>query len=354
MMNHRLLTLDEELALGRRIQSGDKGAFEELVEHNLRLVHKIARKFYADDPAMTYDDLVQIGMLGLLTAARRYDPERGNRFATYATWWIRQHIQRAALTSGPIQRSANPGYQHQRPASARIQAIRQMPVARLDTPLRDRRGDDSDNTLGDITASAGPSVEEQVLSRIETESLFSALRLNPRGQAIVRDWLSGMPRDEAQQMHGVSHSWIHSMLKSRKERLMSQNGLTPQICKEDGCNEVRMVSKNGAVLSYCPEHQRAYWREAARASKQNKQQHPATSTRLRRQVRPLPPPEETPALGVVDEVLPSVEQIAPGDHGCNDACDACIYRQVLDLVAERYPDVAELVSAMLTVNKWRR
>lgn len=89
-----LLSWDEEKALGERIMAGDESAKNELVEHNLRLVISVARK-YIGHAGMTFMDLVQEGNIGLIKAADKFDPSKGYKFSTYATWWIRQTVSRA-------------------------------------------------------------------------------------------------------------------------------------------------------------------------------------------------------------------------------------------------------------------
>ena len=98
---HRLLTRDEEVELARRIERGDLAAKERLVNSNLRLVISNARSYEGLDlPLM---DLIQEGMLGLIRAAEKFDWRKGYKFSTYATFWIRESIQRAiANRSRPI------------------------------------------------------------------------------------------------------------------------------------------------------------------------------------------------------------------------------------------------------------
>lgn len=93
-----LLTAEEEIALAQRIRAGDEFACQELAEANLRLVVKLARKFR--HPGMTLADLIQEGNLGLMEAVRKFDPDKGCRFSTYAVWWIRQAITRAIANKG--------------------------------------------------------------------------------------------------------------------------------------------------------------------------------------------------------------------------------------------------------------
>lgn len=90
---YRLLTLEEEVDYARRVQKGDKDALESLINANLRLVVKIAKAYVV--PEMNLMDLVQEGNMGLMSAARKFNPERGVRFSTYSSWWIKQSILRA-------------------------------------------------------------------------------------------------------------------------------------------------------------------------------------------------------------------------------------------------------------------
>ena len=89
----RLLTHEEELDLGRRARAGDARARARLIGKNLRLVVSVAKKYRG--MGLPFEDLIQEGNLGLIKAAERFDPELGNRFSTYAIWWIRQAIGRA-------------------------------------------------------------------------------------------------------------------------------------------------------------------------------------------------------------------------------------------------------------------
>src|SRR5918998_17219 len=94
----RLLTHEEEIDLGRRTREGDKTARSELIEKNLRLVIPIAKKYRG--MGLPFGDLIQEGNIGLMRAADKFDPEKGFRFSTYATWWIRQAVQRAVADKG--------------------------------------------------------------------------------------------------------------------------------------------------------------------------------------------------------------------------------------------------------------
>ncbi len=90
-----LLTAEEEVFYARRALRGDEAARKRMIESNLRLVVKISRRYINRGLALL--DLVEEGNLGLIRAVEKFDPERGFRFSTYATWWIRQTIERAIM-----------------------------------------------------------------------------------------------------------------------------------------------------------------------------------------------------------------------------------------------------------------
>ena len=93
-----LLTHQEEIDLSKRAKAGDQKARQRLIEKNLRLVVSVAKKYRGY--GLPFEDLIQEGNIGLMKAVEKYDPERGFRFSTYATWWIRQAVQRAVADKG--------------------------------------------------------------------------------------------------------------------------------------------------------------------------------------------------------------------------------------------------------------
>ncbi len=94
----KLLTHAEEVDLSKRAKAGDKRARQRLIEKNLRLVVSVAKKYRG--MGLPFEDLIQEGNIGLMKAVEKFDPDRGWRFSTYATWWVRQAVQRAVADKG--------------------------------------------------------------------------------------------------------------------------------------------------------------------------------------------------------------------------------------------------------------
>ena len=142
-----LLTAAQELALARAMRAGDFSARQTLIERNLRLVVSIARHYAHRGLALP--DLVEEGNLGLIHALEKFDPERGFRFSTYATWWIRQSIERAVMSqSRTIRLPANVVKE----MNVVLRAMRHLETR---APSGER-----DTTLEDVAHLLGKSVDE--------------------------------------------------------------------------------------------------------------------------------------------------------------------------------------------------
>jgi RNA polymerase primary sigma factor len=135
-----LLTADEERALGTRVRAGDEAAIAELATRNLRFVISVAKRYQHRGVAL--GDLIGEGNVGLLRAARRFDPALGVRFISYAVWWIRQALQSAIARQCSVVRIPI--------VVARSEGARRPADISLDTPL----SSDGNQTLLDLIGSA--------------------------------------------------------------------------------------------------------------------------------------------------------------------------------------------------------
>jgi len=95
-----LLTAEEEISLGRKIQKGDREARDKMIRSNLRLVISIAKRYV--NLGVPLSDLIEEGNIGLMKGVEKFDPERGFRFSTYAAWWIKQGVSRAVIDQGKM------------------------------------------------------------------------------------------------------------------------------------------------------------------------------------------------------------------------------------------------------------
>ncbi|MET7635712.1 sigma-70 family RNA polymerase sigma factor [Streptomyces sp. NPDC005078] len=217
-----------------------------LVAHNQRLVHSLARHYV--EQGLEYEDLFQHGVLGLLRAVRKFDPEMGNKFSTYATWWIRQAITRAIADEGSIIRV--PVHMHEvmrkvanaeralqsrgRPAGAADVAVAcDLRVEKVEEVRRlSRRVDSLDRVIGDGAhlgdlvgaAYARPSVEHQVVAEMHLEYLLSFLdAFPPRTTRILmgRIGLDGPPStlEELGKELGVTRERVRQLEKKAFEEL---------------------------------------------------------------------------------------------------------------------------------------
>jgi len=205
-----LLTKEEEIELAKLIERGDEEAKERMINSNLRLVVSIAKRYQGHGLSLL--DLIQEGIIGLMRAVEKFDWRRGFKFSTYATWWIRQAVQRGvANKSRTIRLPVHIADREQKMARAervlapqlgrqpteeeiakhaklplkQVREVRQAAraITSLDKPL----GTDSEGRLGDLFASEGSEPEEELTVSLEEDVLHRAVaQLPEREREVVK------------------------------------------------------------------------------------------------------------------------------------------------------------------------
>src|SRR3954469_9628068 len=246
-----LLTAAEEVELAKRIERGDMRAKERMINCNLRLVVSIAKRYQTQ--GITLGDLVQEGVLGLIRAAEKFDWRKGFKFSTYATWWIRQAVQRGVANKArTIRIPVHVVEREQKVSRARrelvatlerdptpeeISAHSKLPLNHVEEVMAAARavastdmpvGDDGDASFGDLIAGTGPSTEEEA---------SASLRDLAVRQAVAN--LPGRERDVIELRFGLVGDGPASL-----EAIGKQLGLTRERVRQIETEALRKLAQN--------------------------------------------------------------------------------------------------------------
>jgi RNA polymerase primary sigma factor len=217
---HPLLTAAEEIELAKRIENGDEAAKERMITSNLALVVSIAKRYPTD--GMTLLDLIQEGIFGLIRAAEKFDWRRGFKFSTYATYWIRQAIQRGMenkertirIPTNVLQRERKAARAEKelaaelgrKPTDAEVAARAELALrdvealrgmARTVTSLDRPVGDSGEAAFGDLLPSDAPAPEEEVVVSLRESAVRHALASLPERERAVVELRYGLDGEEA-------------------------------------------------------------------------------------------------------------------------------------------------------------
>lgn len=212
----KLLTPDEEKSLARKMHKGDMRAKNRLIEANLRLVVCIARRYI--NRGLPLSDLIEEGNLGLIHAVEKFDPENGARFSTYATWWIRQSIERAIMNqSRMIRLPVHLAKKHRQYVRAKQKLMQAY---------------DREPSLHEIAEEMGISLDSlQELISLERQEVSIDIPINEEQDIFFVETLADHdnkdPIDviQSQDLHYLLENWLASLNDREREIIEKRFGI---------------------------------------------------------------------------------------------------------------------------------
>lgn len=247
-INSRILTAKEEQEYFEKIRNGDTKAREEFVKLNLKLVLSVANKYSSFSGNFTELDIIQEGNVGLLNAIAKYDPSKGNKFSTFAVWWIHQSIKRALedktrtvrvpnhrvqkinrinkfINNYKAAHSIEPDYETiAKELGETVQSIKKtMSFNNATISLNNNFTEEKDTELGDIISN-GFDLEEEVVKKDELAKLSDCIKLlsNEEKEIINLKFYKNYKISQIERLLGIPRTKINKILENGLKKMRKE------------------------------------------------------------------------------------------------------------------------------------